>query len=323
MMKDGWVSGLESSLPDAIITNVSLGSTGIFNLIDVCLRMKEELSSFDHIIVEHLINDISFFMKRRKYYFSLLHELYSPLVALGVPITLMAARRYKLSAPQIEFMADTVKFLKVLGVNVYDVFGFLEKVRQSRGIRSISELYRDSAHPLPDVAVDVGKDLSRVLMYKSSVVQEELSIPFFVLNGLWLRNNSDSVRSRRISNSLVDVVSIVIKAEERVTFEIPEALQGSRLVGFFFNASRSYGYCSFSSKERKVTKLLSSNLSGRPSDVIWARPVHGEIILGENFSLDVISLGREFEETEFCQREIDIPGFQAELELVSLVFSCH
>lgn len=317
VMKNGWVQGLKDELGDSsIIENYSIGSTGVLNLIFHLDKVKDHIGEYDHIFVDHLINDLTFYIDEKNFYFDILNNIYKYLVSTGVPVTSVFYRRHTLAPKFSCFLEEIQDIIKNYPVEIFDTYQFL--INQGIKEGDIHTQYKDSAHPFPEVSYKFGRFLGEVLNlnsgFKNDVSQRgyidnDFVFPFHVLRVDSLANPYDVYR---VKNSLVDIQ--LVRVEDELVLEIPAALIDREVIGVLFNASTADGFVSF---DGGVRKILSNGFYGKGA-TIWARPLHSsKFSLSEKLNIKVERSASNFEFTEFTNKILLQGG--ARLDLSSLI----
>lgn len=305
-MQGGWVEGFSHATKDIFcVDNFSCGSTGILNPIYHLAMINIE--DYDLIILDHFINDITFYSGARKRYFYLLGLLYQYLANSNAEVISLVFRRKELKNDHHEFHSEVIDFLsKLEKIRIFDAFKCLKEHHYNK---DIDELYRDSAHPHPEYSYKVGEKLADSIKLDGRNTAGGKKFPFYILKDTEMCTKQ---RLRVIKNRLINIKCLDII--DRKDIEIPSILTGGSLIGFHFDSSNSDGFLNINKGFYKI--VGNSNIGKKP--VIWARPIHFEIHVRETLNLVVVKSAKEHERTDFCS----IAKLQggAKLGLVALIF---
>ncbi|MFS8149757.1 hypothetical protein [Vreelandella titanicae] len=325
VMKGGWVQGFVGSCNNGVVVNRSIGSTGILNAIHQIVELKDEFYEFDIVLLDHLINDVKFYINDQERYFKYLGVFYSMLVSSGIKIIEVAYSRHDLNDAGGKFLCKIIDFIKARKIEVYDVRDKLLEIKERDGLENLSSLYRDSAHPQPQVSYEIGCDLAVNLnSLEGGVVERKKSVlPFKILDVDFISANGNVLAEsfKLVKNSLVNYKLVDISVDTPLEINIPPALEGSSVIGFMFNASKATGFCSFETLNNKVDKLVSNGNYLKDNPVLWARPIHTDFFLEDVLEIKAINHSLHFESTEFCGVKYESTD-DSRMELVSLILMC-
>lgn len=324
VMREGWTFGFAKHGQDVFsITNKSIGSTGIFNILHQLNCLGDDLSGFDYIVLDHCINDLSFFVNNQDYYFDCLAELYEKINSFGLSVVAIAFSRLKLNQRNFELYKKMTDFMRSNSDLFFDVKEYLNSNLVKFEVETLSELYSDDAHPKKEFSYLFGEFLSSELInfnFPSKIASRNAS-NFCVLTVDELLSACDyDIALSFISNSLVNIPALELTGD--FSFKLPSSLKNKRLIGFMFNTSKSNGYVSLGSNGIEVTKPLTSNYTGREHPLLWCRPIHKEIVCSESISIKVsCEIDSEIEDMEFVNRDKSVVDFGKEsFQLCSLFF---
>ncbi|CAM0555231.1 hypothetical protein EHLJMEHL_04821 [Vreelandella titanicae] len=325
VMRGGWVQGFTDRCNNAVIVNRSIGSTGLLNVIHQIVELKKDIGQFDVILLDHLVSDLKFYYDDQEIYFKYLEVLYSVLLSSGIKVVELAYSRYDLNGAGEKFLYKIIDFIKARKIEVYDVRDKLLKIKERDSFESLSSLYRDSAHPKPQVSYEIGCELASSLssLEKVFVDRNKLVFPFEVMDVEFISANSNmSVKNRKlVKNSLVNYQLVGVSVDAPLEINIPQSLKGSRLIGFMFNASKATGFCSFETLNNKVAKFISNGNYPGDKPVLWARPIHTAFFLENMLEIKASNHLLDFESTEFCGVKYESSD-SSRVELVSLILMC-
>lgn len=325
VMKGGWVSGFSSNFDDdVVIVNRSIGSTGVLNVIHQLLEVGDEIKEFDAILLEHLVNDVKFYIDNKDDYFNWLDCLYSALVSSGISVMVVAYSRHDLDFEGNAFLAEILEFFKTKEINVYDVSFKLNNIKGSRRASKVSELYKDSAHPLPAVSYEIGIDIAGFFSDFGELryLIKPFVLPFSLFNIDFFNCNNQVGHDfvKNIKNSIVDYQLVDLQEDVPLCWEVPCKFRGWSVIGFMFNSSSANGFLSFVSSGHQFDKLVSNANYVKENPVLWARPVHSEFLLGGDLKVEVKTQSSDYEKTEFCNAKYTIPKM-GRIEIVSLILA--
>jgi hypothetical protein len=322
VMKGGWVQGFVDNVNDAVVVNRSIGSTGVLNAIHQLVELKDEFFDFDVILLDHLINDVRFYINDQERYFKYLRTLYSALLSCGVKVVELAYFRHDLNDVGMKFLCEIIDFIKAMEIEVFDVREKLLQIKDRENLENLSSLYRDSAHPQPKVSYEIGCELAvnLVSLDRSDIERKKLVLPFHIMDVDIIQTNSvlEAKSLKLIKNSLVNYRLVDVDIETPLEISVPPDIRGCSVIGFMFNASESTGFCSFETLNCRVDKIISNGNYRKNNPVLWARPIHTDFVLGDVLEIKVSDHLLDFESTEFCGVKYET-GDSSRVELVSLI----
>lgn len=311
VMIGGWVEGFSNAIKDTcVVDNFSCGSTGMLNAIYHISLVN--LESYDLVVLDHFINDVRFYIASKEEYFFLIGLLYDFLIKSKVDVVSLVFKRHDLAGDFDVFHNEIVEFLNAYNaVLVFDTYRFIKNISASK---NISTFYKDSAHPYPEFSYKIGQELASQVKIRSNYNSIKNEFPFHVLHANDVSNCADvnGMILGRIKNRLVDVGFFSVK--EQCKIQVPDFIFGGRLIGFYFNASTADGFLKVN---EEILKLVSNGNYGK-KPVIWARPIHANLIIKEELSLVVVPTANKYEKTEFCS--VGKHQQNASLDLISLIF---
>ena len=170
VMRNGWVFGLKHNKNLEVI-NLSVGRTpSLMHLSKVMLHSKE-LKEADLIIIDHIINDINYYIpKIGDSYHKYIKDFYILISSLGVPILNLIFPIYNLGNREngIKNLEKIVELCKQFSI-YYINFNTL----------NLSfDYYEDDVHLRAELAYFIGLELSKVLLQNSLEVSN-IMLPFF------------------------------------------------------------------------------------------------------------------------------------------------
>ncbi len=322
-MRGGWVQGLADGLEGKYeVVNKSIGSTGVLNVIQQIIKLGDRVEDFDFILLDHFINDVHFFLGAKDRYFFLINQVYKYLNQLGIPFLIVAFSRRNLDHSSQVFLGEIFTFLNENNIFFYDVSKRLEAMNSSES-GDLSQLYQDSAHPYPYVSYRIGVDLaSNLESYGAKCFHDDGGEKFkfcsIDVDSLMGCSGFDDNSIVDIKNSLISYKLIALRDGVFLSWEIPPELRGGELVGMVFNATSAIGFFNLETAGLKLTKSISNAYSGKIAPIIWARPIHKKIVLGDKLLVWVNGNASCFEKTEFCDVDLAFEN-RCGIELFSLI----
>ena len=308
MLRGGWTYGLADELAgEANVDNKSIGSTGLLNIIYQTASGGVDLGDYDAVLLDTQINDNAFFAKDIPQYRRLLDAVLDHAVRCGAQVVLLNFERStytEAKRPALDGIIEDAA--ERHGVGFFDVKRRLMAMAEERG-QPLSELYRDVAHPQPEIAYIVGQELAGLVRGLEREDRDPPPPPFVFLGP----DRLPDCRKERLKNSLIDLEAAIIDTGG-TTMDVPPQWCGADLVGIVYDAAQTSGLLAVQS-EGGLVKLLSRALdvdAGRKF-LIWARPFHARITLGDALSLQTQATADTWERTEFSlaapQDENDAP----------------
>lgn len=328
VMTDGWVSGFVNANSTFLeVVNWSIGSTGLINAL-YRLCTCPQIKDFDAVIIETCINDSTFFRADLDRHYYLLNSIINWLCNNGLFVSILRFQRRSLRESDAEALwRQVLEIICKYRLHYYDSGSYF-KSRADELRVPVADLYTDSAHPSRKMSFNMGLDYSDAFVgsfknfTRPSSNYSSASFNFYSITTKEISEDLQALNIIKRQNRLGEFLAFQV-TKDAFSIRLPEISGSYELVGILFNAANSLGSLEIISDFGSCAKSLTNPYSPieHAKFLLWGRPFHNPINIGEKITLRTLRNSQTHEPTEYCMPRQELSELEPIVEVVAIILS--